>query len=65
MLMLTRKTGEAIEIGTGVIVRVMEVRGQQVRLGVEAPSSIAVHRIEVADRIRKERSAPEGAYANT
>jgi carbon storage regulator len=61
MLMLTRKTGEAIEIGTGVTVRVMEVRGQQVRLGVEAPASISVHRLEVAERIRAEQPAPEGA----
>jgi carbon storage regulator len=65
MLMLTRKTGEAIEIGTGVTVRVMEVRGQQVRLGIEAPANIVVHRHEVAERIRTEQSAPEGAHANS
>jgi carbon storage regulator len=47
MLVLTRRVGEAIVIGNGMVVRVLEVRGDQVRLGVDAPRSVPVHREEV------------------
>lgn len=48
MLVLTRKAGEAIRIGDGVVVRVLGVRGGQVSVGVEAPAEIRVLRDEVA-----------------
>ena len=52
MLVLTRRVGESLRIGDDVAVTVREVRGAQVRLGVEAPSRVAVHREEVYERIR-------------
>jgi carbon storage regulator len=47
MLILTRKVGEMIRIGDAVIIRVLEVRGSQVRLGVEAPADVRIFREEV------------------
>lgn len=58
-LILTRRVGEALVIGADVTVRVLSVKGNQVRLGVEAPRQVAVHREEIAERIRaEETSAP-------
>jgi carbon storage regulator len=54
MLVLTRKLGEVIRIGTGVTVRVLEVKGNQVRLGLEAPRQIKIFREEVYRAILKE-----------
>ena len=53
MLVLSRKNGESIVIGETVEVRVMEVKGQVVRIGIEAPKEIPVHRSEVYERIRE------------
>lgn len=47
MLVLTRRTGESIVIGDDVVVTVLEVRGEVVRLGVDAPRQVTVHRAEV------------------
>ena len=47
MLVLTRRVGEAIVIGNGMVVRVLGVRGDQVRIGVDAPRNVPVHREEV------------------
>lgn len=54
MLVLTRKVGESIVIGQDIEVTVLEVRGEQVKLGIRAPRSIAVHRKEVYLAIRAE-----------
>ena len=54
MLVLTRKLGEGITIGPNIRVIVLEMRGGQVRLGVEAPRTIEVHRDEVYNRIHDE-----------
>lgn len=54
MLVLTRKLGEIIRVGDTVTVRVLEVKGNQVRLGVEAPSDVRIYREEVYRAIRKE-----------
>ncbi|MEW6594411.1 MAG: carbon storage regulator CsrA [Thermodesulfobacteriota bacterium] len=54
MLVLARKVGEAIAIGEGITVRVLEVKGGQVKLGVEAPHDVAVHREEIYLRILEE-----------
>lgn len=54
MLILTRKTGEAIAIGDEITVRVLGIQGKQVRLGVTAPTQIPVHREEVYKRILEE-----------
>ena len=54
MLVITRKPGERITIGDDVVVTVVEVKGSLVKLGVEAPKSISIHRQEIYDRIRKQ-----------
>ncbi|MGV1100157.1 carbon storage regulator CsrA [Thiovibrio sp. JS02] len=61
MLILARKTGEAIAIGDGIKVRVLEVKGGQVKIGVEAPADVMVHREEIYLRIVEEnkRAAQE------
>ncbi|MCW2278817.1 carbon storage regulator CsrA [Heliophilum fasciatum] len=53
MLVLTRKAGESIIIGDDVRLVVVEVRGDQVRIGVDAPRQVSVHRGEVYEAIRK------------
>ncbi|GAA5442471.1 carbon storage regulator [Microbulbifer sp. NBRC 101763] len=55
MLILTRRIGENIRIGTKVSVTVFEVKGDQVKVGVDAPKSISVHREEIYLRIKKKR----------
>ncbi len=54
MLVLTRKPGQSIVIGEEIIVTVLEVRGDQVRLGVQAPRELPIHREEVYNLIRTE-----------
>ncbi len=55
MLILTRKIGETIMIGDDVTVSDLGVRGSQVRVGINAPESVAVHREEIYKRIEKEK----------
>jgi carbon storage regulator len=55
MLILTRRVGETVVIGDDVTVTVLGVKGNQVRLGVNAPKEIAVHRQEIFERIQKEQ----------
>ena len=54
MLILTRKLGEMIRIGDDVTVRVIEVRGSQIRLGVEAPPTVRIYREEIYKAIRQQ-----------
>ena len=54
MLVLTRRSGETLIIGEDIRVTVLDVSGNQVRLGVTAPREVPVHREEVAERIRAE-----------
>lgn len=54
MLILTRRVGETLMVGDDVTVTVLGVKGNQVRIGVNAPKDVAVHREEIYDRIRKE-----------
>ena len=54
MLVLSRKKNESIVINNDITITVVEVRGDKVRLGIEAPREIAVHRKEVYDAIRRE-----------
>ena len=56
MLVLHRGVGESIEIGPDIVVKVLEIKKGEVKLGIEAPRSIAVHRGEIAERIRRRRS---------
>ena len=62
MLVLSRKKDEKIMIGDDVTLMVIEIRGDKVRLGIDAPKDVAVHREEVFDAIRRER-APEPVVA--
>ncbi len=54
MLILTRKSGESISIGDDVKITVIEVKGKQVRIGIDAPRSYVIHREEVYIRIQEE-----------
>jgi len=54
MLILTRRIGESINIGDDVSVRVLDVQGGQVRVGVSAPRAVPVHRQEIFERIREQ-----------
>lgn len=63
MLVFTRKRDEAIVIGDGIEVRILRVGRDGVRLGVVAPPSVAVHRREVYDQIRRENEAAAAATA--
>ena len=57
MLILTRRVGETLVIGDDVTVTVLGVRGNQVRLGVNAPKDVAVHREEIYQRIQNEKDS--------
>ncbi len=63
MLILTRRVGETVMIGNEVTVTVLGVKGNQVRIGVNAPKDVAVHREEIYERIKREQEheSNEGA----
>ncbi len=60
MLVLTRKVNQSIVIGDGIEVVVLEVRGEQVRIGIKAPRDVAVHRKEIYDQILEENISASG-----
>lgn len=57
MLVLSRKPGESVTIGDEVRITVLSISGKQVRIGIEAPSDIAVHREEIYEKIANEKAA--------
>ena len=65
MLILTRRVGETLMIGDEVTVTVLGVKGNQVRIGVNAPKEVAVHREEIYDRIKREQETSHVAADNS
>jgi len=62
MLILTRRVGEVVMIGNDVTVTVLGVKGNQVRIGVNAPRDVAVHREEIFERIKREEQDGESSH---
>ena len=60
MLVLTRKLGEDVSIGDDIIVRVVSIKGKQVKLGIDAPRSLQVHRGEIYELIKEENKMAVG-----
>ena len=59
MLILTRRVGESLKVGDEITITVLGVKGSQVRIGVNAPKDVSVHREEIYERIKKEQGDAE------
>jgi carbon storage regulator len=59
MLVLGRKAGETIRIGDDITIHILHQRGQYVRIGIDAPTEVAVHREEIYQKIKQENEAVE------
>lgn len=57
MLILTRRAGETVMVGSDITITVLGVKGNQVRIGINAPKDVAVHREEIYERIQSEKAA--------
>ncbi len=65
MLILTRRVGESVVIGEDVTVTVLGVKGNQVRIGINAPKNVSVHREEIFERIKHGRDPGTEGSANS
>lgn len=63
MLVLSRKRDQQIVVGDNVVITVIEIRGDKVRLGIEAPAQVPVHRSEVYDAIVRATTPPDNSTA--
>ncbi|MGR3218333.1 MAG: carbon storage regulator CsrA [Candidatus Anammoxibacter sp.] len=61
MLVLTRRLGEDISIGDDIVVRIVSIKGKQVKIGIDAPKSLQVHRGEIYELIKEENKMAAGA----
>ena len=59
MLILTRRIGESVKIGDDVMVAVLGVKGLQVRIGIDAPKNVPVHREEIVEKIKREQASSD------
>jgi carbon storage regulator len=64
MLVLTRKLGESIRIGDSIVVKIVDLDGRHVKLGIEAPKTVTVNREEIYDRIQRENRAASDTKDN-
>ena len=62
MLILTRRVGETVMIGDDVTITVLGVKGNQVRVGINAPKHVAVHREEIYERIKREQHPDQRSH---
>lgn len=62
MLILTRRIGEVLRVGDDVSITVLGIKGNQVRIGIDAPKDVSVHREEIYQRIQNEGHAHEGDH---
>ncbi len=65
MLILTRRVGETLIIGDDVHITVLGVKGNQVRIGINAPKHVSVHREEIYDRIQREKFPEDESEGNS
>jgi carbon storage regulator len=63
MLILTRRIGEVLRVGDDVSITVLGIKGNQVRIGIDAPKDVSVHREEIYQRIKNEGNAHEGDHS--
>jgi len=56
MLILTRRVGETLMIGDNVTITVLQINGNQVRIGINAPKEVAVHREEIYEKVQREKT---------
>jgi carbon storage regulator len=64
MLVLTRKAGEKIHIGSGITITVVEVRGAKIRLGIDAPEDVPIFRAELNDLLARIGAEPDAPKAH-
>ena len=65
MLILTRRVGETVMIGDDVTITVLGVKGNQVRVGINAPKNVAVHREEIYERIKREQQSDATEHSDS